>query len=235
MLALAPVTIILSWITFMTCLSTLIAARLAIYDIKKLELTIGQITGTVCQVLAVIWTLLNIAASYQYDITITTWHMTVYIIGFYSYDLIHLLTYAEGRKLYVFHAHHIAAIITAITILVYPEICSILVVNMLIALLELSGASVNITALCKQFVPAYNKTVEFVNILIYVTTRNILYPCIIIKLTYDAYFDGHILKVQYLIPGITCHLLILACVVWGKTMIEKYYERYMISTRNPEL
>lgn len=219
----------------MAALSEAVSYRISRYNIKKHALTTGQITASICQFVFSVWAFLNMVIYRYHDISSSTWQIESYLIGFYIYDLLHMLTYKEGRKLYIFHLHHIVAVAIIATFQEYPDIGSHLIVNTVLFLLEVSSLSVNITVLYKQFAPNHVQSVELINVVVYGITRIISFPSIIYVESYRMYIEGHLIEPQYAAPMVLLFLLHLLCIMWYKTMLTNFYERYINVTHNLEL
>jgi TLC domain len=224
----------LSWIVSMASLSAFVSYRISRYEIRKPALTTGQITAAICQFVFSIWAFLNMIIYTYRDITDSTWQIEAYLIGFYIYDLFHLLTYKEGRKLYIFHLHHIVAVVTLIILQEYPEVCPDIIINTILFVLETSSLGINITVLYKQFATNYIQTAELINVIIYGATRIIAFPSLIYTEIHNMYVNGHLGEPPFASVAIIMTLLHILCMVWFQKMLTNFYERYIYVTHSLE-
>jgi len=211
----------LSWVVSLSGLSFCLTRGLSSYKLKKLEVTVGQIVPLMCEITIAIWALTNIA---NYNSTI--WHLLTFSIGFYTYDMLHMLTYEEGRKSYIYYLHHIATISMLGYLINYPDLTANVSSPLIVFLLESSSASVNITALYKQFVNINIQRAELINIIIYGITRILAYPITISYSLYILYIDENINNYTYIFPITVLYMLYGVCVFWFRSMALKYYKKY---------
>jgi hypothetical protein len=149
--------------------------------------------------------------------------------------MLHMMTYEEGRKSYIFYLHHVVTIAIVGYLLYYPELTDNIPSVIIVFLLEASSACVNITALYKQFIKIYIQQIELLNISVYCMARIIGYPISIICLSYIFYIDETLTIKLYLFPIIILSMLYGVCLFWFRTMVLKYYKKYytLVDTTTP--
>lgn len=187
--------------------------------LEKQDILIGQFIGALIQLGLSIWASVNLLLSSPAQ---STWHLETALIGFYTYDLIYLLSFAKGQTMYLFHAHHIGSIILISHLQLHPHINMPDSVNMTIFILELSAASINIKNLYRQFQLPFPKRVELINILIYFITRVILFPIILYMELYHFYMKEILFTLPGIIPSVLLATLYLICVKWCWDMVRRY-------------
>ena len=187
--------------------------------LEKQDILIGQFIGALIQLGLSIWASVNLLLSSPDQ---STWHLKTALIGFYTYDLIYLLSFAKGQTMYLFHAHHIGCIILISHLQLYPHINKHDSMNMFIFILELSAASINIKNLYRQFQLPFPNRVELINILIYFITRIILFPIILYIEIYHLYMKEILFTLPAMIPSALLVTLHLICVKWCWDMVRRY-------------
>jgi hypothetical protein len=214
----------LTWVISLSGLSFCLTRSLASYNLKKLEVTVGQIIPLMCELTVAIW---SIVILINYDEAIgSIIHLLSFVIGFYTYDMLHMLTYEEGRKSYLYYVHHIVTIGILGYLVYFPKLAYNIMFPVVFLILEASSASVNATALYKQFIQVHVQWVELANAIIYCITRIIAFPITIFYTSHIYYMDENLTVDIYIFPILVLCMLYVVCCVWFRTMALKHYKKY---------
>ena len=184
-------------------------------QIDTIDRTVGQIMAAACQFIIVVWTSLNLLLGSSIQPLHTC------MIGFYIYDLIHLTIHPYGKTQQIFLVHHTMTI-GLVLYLKYVPLSYYSFNNEIYLFLELSGFSINVTNVVKQFYPAskYNIVLSALNVYIYGLTRGILCPCIVTVIILSCIF--HTPPLQELAPVPFFVLVIALSIWWFIAMIKKH-------------
>ena len=199
---------------------TTVFDNLCINDVHQAEYnaidrTVGQIMSATCQVL------ITVAAAV--DLITPIHSLTPFVISYYLYDILHLCIkpYGKTKRHYLIHHAGTIILVTYGHLIQSPyKIC----INIFYILLESSAATTNIVTSLTHAYPASQYTIplSFINVVIYGTTRILLYP---IHLGYYIYLvrnstDSH--QLYYIFPA--CSLIILygVCVNWFAAIVAKH-------------
>jgi hypothetical protein len=217
-----PLVIATFWITGLTACNLFVDFLLWKYVgslTEKREVVIQQLVGVVSQAGMALWGFFNLFQPSPFELT---WYLQSATIGFYAYDLLYMLSYAGGRKMYLFHAHHICTVLFLAHLQQNPYVCPPNAMNITIMILELSAASININSFCKRFWNSYAKQVELVNIVIYFITRMVIYPIVLYTLLYQFYVEHTLWDPTYGVPSLIFTLLHFLCILWFRNMVLQF-------------
>jgi hypothetical protein len=187
--------------------------------INAIDRSVGQIVGASAQLLITGWACLNLLGLNAYH------SLDACVIGFYLYDIFHLLTKPYAKTLHIFRIHHVLSI----CMICYGYLLDIpyfIASNTLYVVLEFSAVSINITNLLSHCYPSSNFVIpcSFINISIYCVTRIIVYPIFCAYLQYYVYVTTTTtysyclcLPALGLLTG-----LYFACLYWFIGMVTKH-------------
>jgi len=185
------------------------------HEYNGIDRTVGQLVATAAQILIVAGALLDLFTPVPYIASL--------VIGFYLHDMIHLYTKPYGQTLQIYLVHHAftIALVSYCYLIQSPYTKE---ANILYILLETSSISINMVNLVKYFYSASEllDSLSFTNIIVYGTTRILLYPLTIAWIIYNGYNSDHILI--HLPPLTVLILLYGVCVQWFVAMIKKYWK-----------
>jgi hypothetical protein len=188
-------------------------------QINAIDRSIGQITAAIGQLMITGWASLNLLGLNAFQ------SLDAFVIGYYIYDTIHLLTKPYAKTLKIFIIHHMLAIFL-VGYLHVLDIPYYIILNMFYIVLEFSGTSINITNTLIHIYPSASFVIpcSFINLCIYGITRILLYPIGVIYIAHYTYVTTTSAYSFYLcLPaiGITA-ILLLACMYWFTGMIAKH-------------
>lgn len=178
----------------------------------SIDRTLGQLVAATCQSLMTGWSLYNLILGSSVQ------GLDQLVIGFYIYDIVHILTKPYGKTQRIYLLHHIATIffIYLNTLNIHRNVFS---TNISYLLMESSSATINITTIIVHEIPRYKSFVNKVNIIVYGLTRVILFPGNILYYLVDSLSsDQPILRSSELIMAILFYGLF---VYWHQAMIKK--------------
>jgi len=187
--------------------------------INAIDRTIWQIMSVIGQLLITGWASLNLLGLNAYH------SLDALVIGYYLYDIVHLLTkpYAKTHTLYL--VHHVVAIFI-VGFLYLVDIPYVVPLNILYVLLEFSAAAGNITNLLIHTYPSSQFVISssFINVSIYGITRIVVYPIVV---SYLAYYVYGTTTSTYsfcicLVPLGLLTGLYFACIYWYIGMVAKH-------------
>jgi len=179
----------------------------------SIDRTLGQLVAATCQSLMTGWSLSNLILGSSVQA------LDQLVIGFYIYDIVHLLTKPYGKTQRIYLLHHIAAILFIYlnTLNIHRNVFS---TNISYLLMESSSATINLTTIIVHERPRYKSFVNKVNIIVYGLTRVILFPGNILYYFIDSLSsDQPILRSSELIMATLFYGLF---VYWHQAMIKKY-------------
>jgi len=187
--------------------------------INAIDRSIGQIVAAVGQLIITGWACLNLLGLNAFQ------SLDAFVIGYYIYDTIHLLTKPYAKTLKPFIVHHMLTIFL-VGYLHVLDIPYYIILNMLYIVLELSGASINITNTLIHIYPSAHFVIpcSFINVSIYCITRIMLYPVVGAYLLYYTYITTTSTYSYYLCgpPIVLLILLYGACIYWSIGMVAKH-------------
>jgi len=188
-------------------------------QLDLLDKTIGQIVNSICQSIIVAWAFCNLFLFNE------TESLNAFVIGFYIYDIIHLLTKHYGKTQRMYLVHHGLSIV-CIVYVQYIATGYNPYININYILMEVSSTAINITNIIKFFNPAskYTITVSGINVNTYFITRVVFYPISLLFMTYDIYHSDIAAKYLYIPPVALLSLLFSVCVWWFTALIKKHEE-----------
>ena len=175
--------------------------------------TLGQVVAATCQFLMTGWSLSNLVLGSSVQ------GLDQLVIGFYIYDIVHLLTKHYGKTQRIYLLHHVVTIVFIYlnTLNIHRNLLS---TNISYLLMESSSATINLTAIIVHERPRYKSFVNKVNIIVYGLTRVILFPGNILYYFVDSLSsDQPLLRSSELIMAILFYGLF---VYWHQAMIKKY-------------
>ena len=187
--------------------------------IDTIDRSIGQIVNTAGQLLVTGWACLNLAGLHAYL------SLDALMLGFYIYDTYHILTkpYAKSNQPFVIHHGLTILLIVYLYILDFPYNT---LMNIIYILLEFSAAAINISNLLIHTYPSSRIGIScsFINLSIYIITRIVIYPIILVYTTHYAYVITTTTYMFYLCfpPLIILYLLFGTCIYWCSGMIAKH-------------
>jgi hypothetical protein len=210
-------------------LSRIISFFLSNYNLKKHETTVGQITGLLVQINMCFWAMKVVLEHGHRDTMGDISQILLLGVGYYIYDMIHMMTYESGKYLVLFQLHHIGTIVIFIhTYLYLDDIVHPYQFGAVIIPLELTSASLNIAILCKLFIQRFEEEIEFINMLFYGFSRIFMLPILTILSIYSNYPQEKIREMyhfKYMLPICMLSVLYALSVNWFKTMVYKYYNK----------
>jgi len=190
-------------------------------QLDHLDKTVSDLINAISQFIIVGWSVYNLTIFDE------TESLNTFVIGFYLYDIIRIVTNHFGKAQGLFLLHHVLTIVLiGYMMILIPDYNAYM--NIMYFLLEVSGASLNVTHIVRFFNPAskYTVTVSGINVNVYFITRSIFYPISILFATYDAYHKDVPSLTKYLyIPPLTLHwiLFVMSC-WWLISLIKKHEE-----------
>jgi hypothetical protein len=150
--------------------------------IDAIDRSVGQLMAATGQLLLTGWACLNLLGLHAYE------SLDEFVIGYYIYDIFHLLTKPYAKTQRIFLVHHGLTIFLVVYLYVL-DIPYYVPMNILYMMLEVSGAVSNITNLLTHTYPSSHFVIpcSFVNVSVYGTTRIILYPLVVVYLVHYTY------------------------------------------------
>jgi len=219
----------ISWALALTVLSRIVSLYLSKYHLTKHETTVGQITGLFVQIPMCIWAAKVVVEYGYYDSYIDISHILSLGIGYYLYDMVHMMTYESGKQLILFEAHHVGTIAIFIHTYVYlQDIMHPYAFSAVIIPLELTSAALSIAILCKLLFQTYKEEIELINMIFYGIVRIFTFPILTIIISYSYYPDEKLRQIyyfKYMFPIIMLCILYALSANWFKTMLHKYYNK----------
>lgn len=179
----------------------------------SIDRTLGQVVAATCQFLMTGWSLSNLVLGSSIQA------LDQLVIGFYIYDIVHLLTKPYGKTQRIYLLHHIMSILFIYlnTLNIHRNVFS---TNISYLLMESSSATINLTAIIVHERPRYKSFVNKVNVFVYGLTRVVLFPGNILY-----YFVDSLSSEQPLLRSCELIMAILfygMFVYWHQAMIKKY-------------
>ena len=186
-------------------------------QIDAIDRTVGQLVSSLCQSVIVLWALSNLF----FNGSIDSLHNLV--ISYYIYDSIHLFIKPYGKTQKVFYIHH-GLCITLILYNAFVPIGYTTIINIIYILMELSALSINLSNVQRYVYPASRLTlqVSLANIIIYSTTRMVLYPITMIYMINDIFESDRTDKYIFIVPVSFFIVMSLAFCWWSVGIIDKH-------------
>lgn len=188
-------------------------------QINAIDRSIGQIVAAVGQLIITGWACLNLLGLNAFQ------SLDAFVIGYYIYDTIHLLTKPYAKTLKLFIVHHTLTI----CLVVYLHVVDIpyyIILNMLYIVLEFSGATNNIANVLIHTYPSAQFVIpcSFINVSIYCITRIVLYSTLCAYILYYTYVTTTSTYSYYLCipPMLLLTILYIACIYWFIGMVAKH-------------
>jgi len=183
---------------------------------QKGQLIIGYIVSTLFQGGIVLFMVSNLFLS---DLVVNTEYVLTIMIGYYIFDLVDMMRYKDGRTMYLIHGHHVLSIALLVHFQLNPMIVPTFTKNIIIFLLELSGAGVNIRNLCKRCFPLYSRYVNDISNIIYFITRIVIFPIVVYMHIYEKILEDRIFDLVYMAPSLGFILIHVASLFWFQMML----------------
>ena len=207
---------------YATIRTSTIFTRESIHDVHQHQLdaidrTTGQLMAGFCQLSIVLW------AAYNLLIANSIQPLHNFVLGFYAYDIIHLLISPYGKGLQIFLVHH-GVTIAFVLYLKYVPLPYYSFINEAYLLLELSGLSINATNVFRQFNPVskYNIALSAFNLYIYCLTRVLVCPLILVTIILSIAHNEKPIPLLELVPPIFLTGLLGMSAKWFVAMIAKH-------------
>ena len=208
---------------YATIRTSTIFTRESIHDVHQQQLdaidrTTGQLMASFCQLSIVLWAAYNLSST-----TNSIQPLHNFVLGFYAYDIIHLLISPYGKGQRIFLVHH-GVTMAFVLYLKYVPLHYYSFINEAYLLLELSGLSINATNVFRQFNPVskYNIALSAFNLYIYCLTRVIVCPLILIAIILSIAHNETPIPLLELVPPIFLTGLLGISAKWFVAMIAKH-------------
>jgi hypothetical protein len=223
---------VISWALVLGLLSQIISLYLSKYTLTRHEATTSQIIASFVQLTLSLWAVKIVLEYGHYDTTDDIQNTVCLGMGYYIYDTIYIMLSDNEPDAFLLYCHHIGSFIMLLICYYHHSIIHPYLFGSIVIPLEMSSAGLNIIKICKVLANKYTRELDLINILFYGLLRIILFPVLTLRLvfyycTFEQMFE-RIVYYKYAVVTVLLFVLYIVCCHWFKTMVQKYYNKYII-------